>query len=45
VLTVIGHADANGNATFGRDTSLDLLDATTLAHIAEIPRTKDPRLN
>jgi len=25
--------------------SLDLLDATTLALIAEIPRTKDPRLN
>ena len=45
VLTVIGYADANGNATFGRYTSLDLLDATTLALIAEIPRTKDPRLN
>ena len=45
VLTVIGHADANGNATFGRYTSLDLLDATTLALIAEIPRAKDPRWN
>jgi hypothetical protein len=45
VLTVIGYADANGNATFGRYTSLDLLDATTLALIADIPRTKDPRLN
>ena len=42
---MIGYADANGNATFGRYTSLDLLDATTLALIAEIPRTKDPRLN
>ena len=45
VLTEIGYADANGNATFGRYTSLDLLDATTLALIAEIPRSKDPRLN
>jgi hypothetical protein len=45
VLTVIGDSDANGNATFGRYTSLDLLDATTLALIAEIPRTRDPRLN
>ena len=39
------NADANGNATFGRYTSLDLLDATTLALIAEIPRAKDPRWN
>ena len=45
VLTTIGYADADGNATFGRYTSLDLLDATTLALIAEIPRPHDPRLN
>ena len=44
VLTVIGAADSNGNATFGRYTSLNLLDATTLALIAEIPRPRDPRL-
>jgi hypothetical protein len=45
VLTTIGCADAKGDATFGRYTSLDLLDASTLALIAEIPRRKDPRLN
>jgi hypothetical protein len=44
-LTPIGYAYAKGDATFGRYTSLDLLDATTLALIAEIPRTNDPRLN
>ncbi|MEY2524269.1 MAG: hypothetical protein QOJ66_2834 [Ilumatobacteraceae bacterium] len=45
VLTVIGAADVNGNATFGRYTSLNLVEATALALIAEIPRPRDPRLN
>jgi hypothetical protein len=45
VLTEIGYADADGNATFGRYTPLDLLDVTTLALIAKIPRRQDPRLN
>jgi hypothetical protein len=45
VLTTIGYADADGDANFGRDTSLDLLDATTLALIAEIPSWRDPRRN
>src|SRR4051794_40422186 len=45
VLAEIGYGDANGNAAFGRSAPLDLLDLTSLAVIAEIPRTKDPRLN
>ena len=43
VLTTIGYADADGNAKFGRYTSLDLLDATTLALIADVPLSQDPR--
>jgi hypothetical protein len=45
VLTTIGYADAEGTASFGRYTRLDLLDVSTLILIADISGSCDPRRN
>jgi hypothetical protein len=38
-----GRRESSSAASFGRYTSLDLLDATTLALIADVPLSQDPR--
>lgn len=45
VLAAVGDADARGNVRFDACRSFGLVDATTLALVADIPSFRDPRRN